>query len=46
MAGFKQRLITKKLEQELSIKNGIVTIDETSCDGCGEIGRASCRERV
>ena len=35
MAGFKQRLITKKLEQELSIKNGIVTIDETSCDGCG-----------
>lgn len=35
MRGFKQRLIAKKLEQELSIKNGIVTVDETSCDGCG-----------
>ena len=36
MKNFKQRMIAKKLEQELSIKNGIVTIDEISCDGCGD----------
>lgn len=28
-------MIAKKLEQELSIKGGIVTVDEISCDGCG-----------
>lgn len=33
--GFKQKLIAKKLEQELSIKNGIVSVDESSCDACG-----------
>lgn len=33
---FKQRMIAKKLEQELSIKDGIVTVDEISCDGCGD----------
>lgn len=36
MANFKQRLIAKKLQQELRIKNGVVGIDETSCDGCGD----------
>lgn len=35
MKNFKQRMIAKKLEQELSIKNGIVSVDEISCDGCG-----------
>jgi len=32
---FKQKIIAKRLKQELSIKNGIVTVDEISCDGCG-----------
>lgn len=36
MANIKQRIVAKKLKQELSIKNGIVVIDETSCDGCGD----------
>ena len=36
MMNFKQRMIAKELEQELSIKNGLVTVDETSCDGCGD----------
>lgn len=36
MANLKQRIIADKLKQELSIKNGIVVIDETSCDGCGD----------
>ncbi len=35
MKHFKQRLINTKLEQELNIKNGLVTVDEISCDGCG-----------
>ncbi len=35
MKNFKQRIIAKKLEQELSIKNGVVVVDEISCDGCG-----------
>lgn len=34
MANLKQRIIAKKLKQELSIKDGIVIIDEVSCDGC------------
>lgn len=33
---FKQRIIAKKIEQELSIKDGIITVDESSCDGCGK----------
>ena len=33
--GFKQNFIAKKLEQELKIKNGIVSVDKNSCDGCG-----------
>ena len=34
MKKFKQRIIAKKLEQELSIKDGVVVVDESSCDGC------------
>ena len=33
---FKQKIIVKKLEQELSIKNGVILIDQTSCDACGK----------
>ena len=36
MKNFKQRMIAKKLKQELSIKGGIVTVDEISCDSCGD----------
>lgn len=36
MKNFKQRMIATKLKEELSIKNGIVSIDEISCDGCGD----------
>jgi ferredoxin len=36
MKKIKQRIIAKKLKQELSIKNGVVIIDEISCDGCGD----------
>ncbi|MFA9391151.1 MAG: 4Fe-4S binding protein [Prolixibacteraceae bacterium] len=32
---FKQRMIAGKLGQELSVKDGIVIVDESSCDGCG-----------
>lgn len=35
MNKFKQRIIAKKLKQELNIKDGIVVVDESSCDGCG-----------
>ena len=35
MKNFKQRIIDKKVEQELSVKSGVVTIDLVSCDGCG-----------
>ncbi|WP_083631361.1 4Fe-4S binding protein [Labilibacter marinus] len=34
MNKFKQSLIAQKLEQELSIKEGIVRVDHSSCDGC------------
>lgn len=34
--GFKQKIIAKKLENELKIKNGIVIVDENSCDACRE----------
>ncbi len=33
---FKQRMIAGKLKEELSIKGGIVLVDEISCDGCGD----------
>ena len=33
---FKQRIIAGKLKQELSVKDGVVVVDETSCDGCGD----------
>lgn len=36
MKNIKQRMIARKLEQELSIKDASVTIDEISCDGCGD----------
>lgn len=36
MNKFKQRMIAGKLKEELSIKNGIVSVDEVSCDGCGD----------
>ena len=36
MKKLKQRIIAQKLEKELSIKNGVVVIDESSCDGCGD----------
>jgi ferredoxin len=32
---FKQRLVASKLELELKIKNGVVRVDESSCDACG-----------
>lgn len=32
---FKQKIIAKKLERELGIKNGVVLVDESSCDACG-----------
>ena len=35
MNQFKQRIIRKKTEQELRIKNGKIVIDKVSCDGCG-----------
>jgi len=36
MKGFKQLILSNKLEQELSISNGIVSVDLSSCDGCGD----------
>ena len=36
LQNFKKRIIAQKLEEELSIKNGVVAVDESSCDGCGE----------
>lgn len=36
MKNFKQRIIGEKIEKELSIKNGIVRVDNISCDGCGD----------
>lgn len=34
MNKFKQRLNAKKIERELSIKDGILVVDNSSCDGC------------
>jgi len=34
MKGLKQKIIQKKIIQELKIKEGIVEIDKSSCDGC------------
>ncbi len=28
-------MFAKKIEHELSIKDGVMLVDETSCDGCG-----------
>ena len=28
-------MVVDKLEKELSIKDGVVSVDEVSCDGCG-----------
>lgn len=36
MANLKQKIVTRKLEQELSLKGGVVIIDEIACDGCGD----------
>lgn len=36
MKKLKQRIIAQKLEKELSIKNGVVVVNESSCDGCGD----------
>ncbi|QZT37079.1 4Fe-4S binding protein [Halosquirtibacter xylanolyticus] len=33
--GLKNKLFAKELDKELRIKNGILTIDQNSCDGCG-----------
>ena len=35
MRNLKQKIHSKKLEQELSIKGGVMLVDTTSCDGCG-----------
>ena len=35
MRDFKKKLFDKQIKQELSIKNGIMIVDESSCDGCG-----------
>lgn len=35
MNQLKQRIIGKKLEQELQLKDGKIVVDESSCDGCG-----------
>ncbi|MCT4673947.1 MAG: 4Fe-4S binding protein [Prolixibacteraceae bacterium] len=32
----KQRMIAKKVEKELSIKEGVFIVNEASCDGCGK----------
>jgi len=36
MAPFKQRIIARKLKEELSVIDGLVIVDENSCDGCGD----------
>lgn len=35
MAGLKQHIIKKRLEQELCLKDAVVIVDESECDGCG-----------
>lgn len=35
MMNFKKRIIDKKVKKELSLKDGIIVIDKSSCDGCG-----------
>ncbi len=34
--GLKQNFFKKKLDRELRLKDGVVIIDESSCDGCGD----------
>lgn len=36
MANLKKRIIAKKLKEELSVKDGLIIVDENSCDGCGD----------
>lgn len=36
MKNLKQILFDKKMKQELSIKDGIMAVSESSCDGCGQ----------
>jgi heterodisulfide reductase subunit A-like polyferredoxin len=36
MKGLKQNIFRKKLDQELRLKEGVVIVDELSCDGCGD----------
>lgn len=36
MKNFKQKIFNSKLQQELRIKDGIVKVDNSSCDGCGK----------
>lgn len=36
MANLKQKIAGRKLRQELSLKGGVVVIDQNSCDGCGD----------
>lgn len=36
MKNLKQIFFDSKLQQELNIKDGIIKIDESSCDGCGK----------
>lgn len=43
---FKQKIIAKKLEQELSIKDGVVLVDESACDGCGACVDACPRSAI
>lgn len=36
MKGIRQKIISNKLKEELKIKNGVVEVNEVSCDGCGD----------
>lgn len=36
MKNLKQIFFDRKMKHELRIKDGIVTVDESSCDGCGQ----------
>ena len=35
MSDLKQRIIFKKVEQELKLKDGKIFVNKSSCDGCG-----------
>jgi len=36
MKNYKQRIIAKKVKEELSLKDGIISVDQSSCDGFGK----------